>query len=140
MIWTCEAYVKIKHTFRLPPALSVQMADYAARKRVSQALLVETALESFLSPDSSERLEAAITRRIDRLSRQADRLERNIEICNEAVALFVQFWLTNTPPVPDDAQSQARASGRERYGGYIAALGRRMEKGGRLAKEIVQEG
>ena len=132
--------MKIKHTFRLPPALSSQLADYAARKRVSQALLVETALESLLSPDSSERLEAAITRRMDRLSRQTDRLERNIEICNEAVALFVQFWLTNTPPVPDDALSQARASGRERYGGYIAALGRRMEKGGRLAKEIVHEG
>ena len=63
--------MKIKHTFRLPPALSVQMADYAARKRVSQALLVETASESFLSPDSSERLEAAITRRMEKGGRLA---------------------------------------------------------------------
>ena len=36
---------RIKHTFRLPPALSSQLADYAGRKRISQALVVETALD-----------------------------------------------------------------------------------------------
>ncbi len=33
--------MRIKHTFRLPPALSAQLADYAGRKRISQALVVE---------------------------------------------------------------------------------------------------
>jgi len=48
--------MRTKHTFRLPPDLAAQLADYAHRKRVPQALVVETALSSHLSPDNSERM------------------------------------------------------------------------------------
>mgnify|MGYP001216130194 FL=1 len=131
--------LRVKHTFRLPPDLSRDLADYAARKRVSQALVVETALASFLSPDGSERLEAAIGRRLDRMTRQADKLAYNVELGNEALALFVRFWLTTTPPLPDSARPAAQAQGKERYGGYIDALMRRMEQGPRLAREILDD-
>ena len=66
---------RTRHTFRLPPELADQLADYASRKRVSQAAVVEAALASFLSPDSSERMEAAFSRRLDRISRQLDKLD-----------------------------------------------------------------
>jgi hypothetical protein len=127
---------RIKHTFRLPPDLSKQLADYAARKRVSQAQLVETALASFLSPDGSERLEAAFTRRLDRLTRQADRIAWHTELGNEAIALFVRFWLTNNAPLPDTALAAAQAMGRERYQGFVEALSRRMELGPKLGAEL----
>ena len=65
---------RVKHTIRLPPGLSRQLADFAGRKRVSQASVVEAALASFLSPDGSERMEAAFARRLDRISRQMDKL------------------------------------------------------------------
>lgn len=118
--------MRTKHTFRLPPKLSSHLADYAARKRVSQALIVETALASFLSPDSSERMEAALTRRLDRMSRQMERVERDVEISNETIALFVQFWLTTTPPLPKNEMDAARASGRKRYADFVAVLGDRL--------------
>ncbi|TBR28322.1 MAG: ribbon-helix-helix domain-containing protein, partial [Reyranella sp.] len=86
--------MRTKHTFRLPPDLALKLADYASRKRVPQAHIVETALASFLSPDASERLEGALGRRLDRLVRQVERLERTVTISNEALALFVRFWLT----------------------------------------------
>ena len=91
----CRPAMRTKHTFRLPPDLAGQLADYADRKRVPQALVVETALASYLSPDNSERLEAALGRRLDRLTRQVERLERHVTISNEALALFVRFWLTS---------------------------------------------
>ena len=128
--------MRTKHTFRLPPDLASQLADYANRKRVPQALVVESALSSFLSPDSSERMEAALGRRLDRLTRQVERLERHVTISNEALALFVRFWLTATPPPPDTAQPAAQAKGRERYEGFIEALGRRLARGHSLAQEI----
>jgi hypothetical protein len=131
--------VRIKHTFRLPPALSSQLADYAGRKRISQALVVEAALASFLSPDASERMEAAISRRLDRHTRQLERLEHHVKISNEAIALFVRFWLTTTPALPDSARAAAQASGNERYRGFIEALGRRIEKGQNLSVEIAQD-
>jgi hypothetical protein len=131
--------MRIKHTFRLPPALSSQLADYAGRKRISQALVVEAALASFLSPDASERMEAAIGRRLDRHTRQFERLEHHIKISNEAIALFVRFWLTTTPALPDTARAATQAIGNERYRGFIEALGRRIEKGQSIAMEIAQD-
>ena len=115
--------MRTKHTFRLPPDLAGKLADYAARKRVPQALVVETALASHLSPDGADRLEAALARRLDRMTRQIERLERHVTISNEALALFVRFWLTSTPPLPDTAQAAAQAKGRERYDGFVEALG-----------------
>ena len=136
MAWSYERAMRTKHTFRLPPDLAGRLADYANRKRVPQALIVETALSSYLSPDNSERMEAALGRRLDRLTWQVERLERHVTISNEALALFVRFWLTVTPPLPDTAQSAAQAKGRERYEGFVEALGRRLAKGQSLAQEI----
>src|SRR5271165_4966440 len=131
--------MRTKHTFRLPPDLAGKLADYAGRKRVPQALVVETALASHLSPDGADRLEAALARRLDRMTRQIERLERHITISNEALALFVRFWLTNTPPLPDTAQAAAQAKGRERYDGFVEALGRRLARGRTLADEVTTD-
>ncbi len=131
--------MRTKHTFRLPLDLSDQLADRAARMGVAQTQIVEAALRSLLSPDGADRLEAAISRRLDRLSRQADRLEHHVQISNEAVAMFVRFWLTLTPPLPDSAQATAQTTGRARYRGFVEALGRRMETGRSLAREISED-
>ncbi len=131
--------MRTKHTFRLPPDLAGKLADYAECKRIPQALVVETALASHLSPDGADRLEAALARRLDRMTRQIERLERHITISNEALALFVRFWLTSTPPLPDTAQAAAQAKGRERYDGFIEALGRRLARGRTLADEVSRD-
>jgi hypothetical protein len=131
--------MRTKHTFRLPPDLAAQLADHAARKRVPQALVVETALASFLSPDGADRLEAALGRRLDRLNRQLERLERHAAISNETLSLFVRFWLTHTPPLPDTALSAAQAKGHERYEGFVEALGRRLARGTTFADELTRD-
>lgn len=62
--------MRSKHTFRLPPGLAGQLADLRrARKRIPQALVAETALSIFLSPDSSQRRQAA-RRRLHQLTRR----------------------------------------------------------------------
>jgi predicted transcriptional regulator len=131
--------MRTKHTFRLPPDLAGKLADYAARKRVPQALIVEAALASHLSPDGADRLEAALARRLDRVTRQLERIERHVDISNEALAVFVRFWLTSTPALPDVALAAAQTKGRERYEGFVDALGRRLARGRRLADEISRD-
>jgi len=128
--------LRTKHTFRLPPDLALKLADYAARKGVAQALVVEAALASHLSPDGADRLEAALARRLDRISRQLERIERHGDITNEALAVFVRFWLTSTPPLPDSALPAAQAKGRERYEGFVEAVGRRLARGSKLSDEL----
>ena len=73
---------------------------------------------------------------MDVLLSRVERLERHITISNEALALFVRFWLTATPPLPDTAQPAAQAKGRERYEGFVEALGRRLARGQTLAQEV----
>jgi predicted transcriptional regulator len=128
--------MRTKHTFRLPPDLARKLADHAARKNVPQALVVEAALASHLSPDGADRLESALARRLDRMTRQIERLERHVTISNEALAVFVRDWLISTPPLPDAALPAAQAKGRERYDGFIEALGRRLARGRELADEV----
>ncbi len=124
--------MKSKHTFRLSPEVAGQLADYAIRKRASQAEIVEAALMSFLSPDSSERMEAAFSRRLDHMLRQVEKLEYGIEVGNEALALFVRFWLTSNPPLPDATAAAAQAKGKERYDDFVEALARRLATTERL--------
>ncbi|HUC67398.1 MAG TPA: CopG family transcriptional regulator [Stellaceae bacterium] len=131
--------MRTKHTFRLPPELAGKLADYAARKRVPQALVVEAALASYLSPDGADRLEAALARRLDRMGRHLERIERHVDISNEALAVFVRFWLTSTPALPEAALAAAQTKGRERYEGFVEALGRRLARGRKLAEEIMAD-
>src|SRR5258707_5266710 len=72
-------------------------------------------MASFLSPDDSDRREAAIAKRLDRIVRVLERLERNDGITLETIALFIRFWLTSTPALPEQSSPAARAKGAERY-------------------------
>ena len=74
-------------------------------------MIVETALASHLSPDGADRLEAALARRLDRMTRQMELIERHVTISNEALAVFVRFWLTSTPALPDTALQRRRPKG-----------------------------
>ncbi|MES5488002.1 CopG family transcriptional regulator [Bradyrhizobium sp. INPA03-11B] len=122
-----------------PPELLKQISDLADRKNLSRSAIVEAAVASFLSPDGADRREAAFARRLDRLSRQMQRLERDVGLTAETLALFIRFWLTITPPLPNDAQVAAQAKGRERFEGFVEALGRRLQKGQSFLREVPDE-
>jgi len=122
-----------------PPELLKQISDLADRKKLSRSAIVEAAVASFLSPDGPDRKEAAFTRRLDRLSRQMQRLERDVGLTAETLALFIRFWLTITPPLPNEAQAAAQLKGRERFEGFVEALGRRLQKGQSFLQEIPED-
>ena len=95
--------MKARMNVYFEPALLQRVDDLAARKGLTKSTIIEAAVASFLSPDAEDRREAAFTRRLDRLTRQVERLERDLTISTEAVALFVRFWLSVTPPLPESA-------------------------------------
>ncbi len=129
---------KAKITAYVDAALFDELDELSVQRRVPKTQIIEAALASFLTPDGAEQTEAAIVRRLDRLTRSLERLERDQEITTEALALFVRFWLTNTPPLPDETYSAAKAKGKERYGGFVQALARKLGKNRTLAKELVE--
>lgn len=123
----------------LDPHVMNALADYAARRDVSLSLIAEAAIASFLSPDAEERKEAAVTRRLDQIDRRVQRVERDVGIAIETLALFIRFWLSSTPALPESAQAEARAKGLQRYDRFIDALGRRLSKGPKLRQELAED-
>ena len=100
---------KTRLSVYLDPDIMQSLAAYAARREQSRSLIAEAAIASFLSPDAAERQEAVVTRRLDQFDRRMQRLERDLGIAVEAMAVFVGFWLTSTPALPEPAQAAARA-------------------------------
>jgi predicted transcriptional regulator len=120
----------------LDPEIFASLEAYATRQGKPKSLVAEAAIGSFLSPDDSDRREAAIAKRLDRIVRVLERLERNDGITLETVALFIRFWLTSTPALPEQSSPAARAKGAERYDRFVDALGRRLSSGSTVLKEV----
>ncbi|WP_247445827.1 CopG family transcriptional regulator [Bradyrhizobium sp. 197] len=127
---------KVQLSVYLDPETFKTLETFASRGGRSKSLVVEAAIGSFLSPDDSDRREAAIGKRLDRIVRVLERLERNDGITLETVALFIRFWLTSTPALPEHSSPAARAKGGERYERFVEALGRRLASGSSVLKEV----
>ena len=126
-------------TVYLPPELLDLLVAQAKRRGVPKSTVAEAAIASFLTPDAAQQQEAALGRRLDRLNRHADRLERDLEIAVEMLALFVRTWMAATPSLPDAAQAAARARGRDRYERFVENLGRRLASGRSFTRELAFE-
>ena len=123
----------------LSPEMSKRISSFSREKNLRKTSIVDMALQNFFSPESADQREAAISRRLDRLSRHTQRLERNIAISTEALALYVKFWLTVTPDLSPDAHSSAQLKGKEKYEAFLEALSGRIKKGRLLVNEIPQD-
>ncbi len=99
---------KRKVTVYLDPQVEKLLVDFAARRDRSLSMIAEAAIASFLSPDDTERREAITAKRLDQLDRRMTRLERDVGIGVESLAVFIRFWLTTTPALPEPA-AQATA-------------------------------
>jgi len=123
----------------LDPQVMKTLLAYAARRELPVSAVAEAAIGSFLSPDADEQREAAIAKRLDQQDRRLARVERDVGIAVETLALFIRFWLTTTPPLPEPAARAARAKAGERWDNFIVALGRRLSEGPKLRQEIPED-
>lgn len=120
----------------LEPGTLRSLEAFAKKRGAPKSLVAEAAVTSFLTGDDADRREAAIAKRLDRITRVLARLERNDTIALEAFAQFVRFWLTATPALPEQSTAAARAKGNERYDKFIEALARRLASGGSVLTDV----
>lgn len=116
-----------------------RLDELSAKKGVSKSSIVAAALASWLSPDAADKREAAMAKRLDRLSRQFEKLERDQNILIETVALYVRYYLTVSTPLPESHQEAARAQGRARFEQFVEQLGRHILRGRSLVREVYEE-
>jgi hypothetical protein len=123
----------------IQPEHAKRLNELAIKKGVSKSSIIAAALASWLSPDAGDQREAAIAKRLDRLSRQFERLERDQNILIETTALYVRYYLTVSTPVPEAHQDAARAQGKLRFAQFVEQLGRHLQRGRSLVKNVQEE-
>ena len=131
--------MKVQAKVFLPSDVARALDEAARRTRRSKSEIMVAALASYLSPDSAEATEAAVTRRLDRINRQIERLERDLTITNETLALFVRTWLRNSPALQTADDQVSSDLGRERYARFLEVLARRLSSGRLLRDEVRQD-
>jgi hypothetical protein len=123
----------------IEPEHARRLDQLAGMKGVSKSSIVAVALSSWLSPEAGDQREVAITKRLNRLSRQFEKLERDQVILIEALALYLRYFLTVSTPVPEAHQEAARAQGRARYTQFIEQLGRHLMRGHSLVETVGEQ-
>jgi hypothetical protein len=107
---------KKKYTLYLPVPLARKLDQVARDRHGGKSALVEDAVRASLEPQPHAGIEDALARRLNEISRTLATLARDQLVATETLALFVRYFLTATPPVPDSEQESARLTGRKRYG------------------------
>ena len=127
---------------RLTAYLSRSVADRlelaCKRPGANKSALVEKALDRLLNPERDQQGEAALIRRLDRMSKQLGEINRNQQIVVESLALFVRYYLTITPPLPKSEQEPARSLGNQRFEFFVAQVGRRLAGGQNIVSEVLE--
>lgn len=128
---------------RIHPYISeatyAKLAAAAKKPGLSESQIVDAALAAFFTHEIDDQRDAAIIRRLDRMTRQFGRVERDCLILAETLALFIRTYLTVTPPVPAQDKDAARAKGAERFEIFVTQLGRQLAGGGRILQAAFDE-
>ena len=123
----------------LEPGHAQRLEELAVMKRLSKSSIIAAALAAYLAPDNSDQRAIATTKRLERLSRQLEALERDQTILIETVALYLRYYLSVTLSVPEAHQEAARAQGRARFEQFIAQLARHLQRGDSLVRDLHEE-
>lgn len=122
-----------KVTVRLTDALCDRLEVATDRPGVGKSMVVEAALERFLKPAPS--VEDLVEGCFDDMRVRFDRLERDMRMMTETVALHARYHLAVMPPLPPSRQREAALLGDERFKVLAEQADRRV----RLGKPLLQE-
>ncbi|MEQ7874274.1 CopG family transcriptional regulator [Sphingomonas sp. ASV193] len=119
---------RVRYQLFLPAGLSERFEALAARPGASKSALLAAALEAMLERRGGDELEQRFAVRLDRLSHQLARIERDGHVQIESLALFVRYMLTVQAPVAEGDEA-ARAIGRDRFEAFVQQVGRQLAGG-----------
>jgi hypothetical protein len=121
---------EVRHQLYLPRHLSQRLEAIGARGGVARSAILAAAVASYLDNQGAGEMERQFAFRLDRISRQLARIERDGHIILESLALFVRYMLTVNAPLGEEDEA-ARADGRDRFAAFVARVGQQLAGGKR---------
>ena len=129
--------MKHRHEFTLDRPLSERLAALAAKPGSSKTAIMTDALKAWLDRRGAGELEERFKARLDKLSVQLGRIERDQQVIAETLALSIRFQLTVYALVPEPDRA-AQLIGQDRFKAFIAQVGRRIAGGKSLSDEVLE--
>src|SRR4051812_22252987 len=115
----------VRHQLFLSRELSERLEALASVPGVTRSAILAEALANWLSRKGADEIELRFMARLDRLSNQLARIERNGHIGLESLALFIRYMLTVNAPLPEGDEA-TRAIGRDRFDAFVQRVGQQL--------------
>jgi len=124
-----------KVTVRITEGVYEQLQAATERPGVGKSMVVEAALERFLSPRAP--VEDLVGQRFDDMHARFDRLEHDMRMIAETVALHARYHLAVMPALPQSRQHEACLLGDERFKVLAEQVDRRVRQCRPLMQETI---
>lgn len=121
---------KCRHQLYLDEDITEKLEALAAKPGTSKSAILADAVKGWLTRRGSQELDDRFGLRLERISKQLGRIERDHQIVMESLALFIRYQLTINAPLPEPEKA-ARAIGRDRFEAFIDQVGRSLAAGRR---------
>lgn len=121
---------RVRHQLFLGKPLSDRLEALAAAPGVTKSALLAEALDRMLKLQGASEIDDRFGPRLDTLSRSLGRIERDLHILLESLALFIRYELSVRPPLAED-DAAGRAQARRRFEAFITQVGRSIAGGKR---------
>ena len=108
----------------------------AAHPRKSKSSVIDAALSEFFSNTTEADV---LYRRLDRQQRAIGKLGRDLEILQEAFAVFVRLWFAHTPRVGEGERESAQTYAQQRYAQFCDYVGRQVAQGHQFVDDIAYD-
>ena len=129
--------MKRKISVRLSPQLFEQLKAAAESQASTKTAVIEAALDRFLALEPQRNDDTKVLRQFELMGQKLERIERDLSLVNETVALHARYHLTMAPPMPQAQQRAACILGLERFEAFAAQVAMRVGLGTPLMRETI---
>ncbi len=119
---------KPRQNLYLDAELSQRLERLASKPGTSKSAIITDALRDYFNRQATREVDDLLKTRLDRISTQLGRIERDGQILLETLSLYIRYELTITAPLPE-ADKAAQAVGRERFRRFVDQVGRQLASG-----------
>lgn len=119
------------------PLHMVQQVKYVAQERgVTDGSIVEAALREFLGKTEQEEI---LLKKMDRVSRQLERMKREHRAMLEVMSSFIRVYLTHEREIPENEKPNAELKGARRFARFMDLVASELDKNKPFFDELEQK-
>jgi hypothetical protein len=129
--------MKRKISVRLRPQLFQKLQAAAGSQASTKTAIIEAALDRLLRLEPQCNDDTNVLRQFELVGQKLERIERDLSLVNETVALHARYHLTMAPPMPQAQQRAACILGLERFEAFAAQVAMRVGLGTPLMRDTI---